>query len=156
MSAPKAKALGFLLQRPNLRQHVYHWRRGSCLHRREFPQAPLRYCTSTTCISRSVHRSSRQQYYTQRWHLCCRRIHNRDKHALGSTSLSVPEYHSCYIFVTSRDIRQECDTWPQLESSWASDDTSSLWSCVDTSLISLFSTAPICSQNRPLIPKLKH
>ena len=37
VSAPKAKALGFLLQRPNLRQHVYHWRRGSCLHRREFP-----------------------------------------------------------------------------------------------------------------------
>ena len=24
VSAPKAKALGFLLQRPNLRQHVYH------------------------------------------------------------------------------------------------------------------------------------
>ena len=37
VSAPKAKALGFLLQRPNLRQHVYHWRRGPCLHRREFP-----------------------------------------------------------------------------------------------------------------------
>ena len=99
VSAPKAKALGFLLQRPNLRQHVHHWHRGSCLRRREFPQAPLRYCTSTTCISTWVHRSSRQQYYTPRWHLCRRRIHNRDKHALGSTSLSVPRYHSCYIFV---------------------------------------------------------
>ena len=117
VSAPKAKALGFLLQRPNLRQHVYHWRRGSCLHRREFPQAPLRYCTSTTCISTWVHRSSRQQYYTQRWHLCRRRIHNRDKHALGSTSLSVPRYHSYCIFVwcyvsrhTSR-VRYMTATW---------------------------------------------
>ena len=41
----------------------------------------------------------RQQYYTPRWHLCRRRIHNRDKHALGSTSLSVPRYHSYCIFV---------------------------------------------------------
>ena len=118
MSAPKAKALGFLLQRPNLRQHVYHWRRGSCLHRREFPLVAPSGIVLQQRVSRLEFIAPfRQQYYTPRWHLCRRRIHNRDKHALGSTSLSVPRYHSYCIFVwcyvsrhTSR-VRYMTATW---------------------------------------------
>ena len=120
VSAPKAKALGFLLQRPKLPSV-----------NNITPRVDISVADEST-TGTNMH-SDRQVFRYQ-----------------GTTVTAF------LCGVTSRDIRQECDTWPQLESSWASDDTSSLWSCVDTSLISLFSTALICSQNRPLIPKLKH
>ena len=115
MSAPKAKALGFLLQRPNLRQHVYHWRRGSCLHRREFPQAHLAVLyfnnvyldlSSSLIPSTILHPAltSLSQTNPQQGQTCTR----IDK----SFGTKVPQLlHFCYVSRHTSRVRYMTATW---------------------------------------------